>query len=76
MATSHELRFELVPGWEKLPAGMTHLDAPGVGVDSHDRVYVFGRQQSLVFVYEGDGTYVNSWGEGLWTTPLGIDCKR
>ena len=72
MATSHELRFELVPGWEKLPAGMSHLDAPGVGVDSHDRVYIFGRQQSLVFVYERDGTYVTSWGEGFWTTTHGL----
>lgn len=66
------VRFELVPGWEQLPAGMTHLDAPAVGVDSGDRVYVFGRQSSHVFVYESDGTFVHAWGHDDWTTTHGL----
>jgi sugar lactone lactonase YvrE len=67
------LRYELVPAWERLPQGMTHLDAPGIGVDSDDRVYVFGRQSNHVFVYEADGTFVTAWGEpNQWVTTHGL----
>jgi DNA-binding beta-propeller fold protein YncE len=66
------LRYELVPGWEQLPAGMTHLDAPGVAVDSQDRVYVLGRHQHRVLVYAPDGTFLRSWGEDLFKNPHGI----
>lgn len=67
------LRYELVPGWERLPAGMSHRDAPGIGVDSGDRVYVFGRQSNHVFVYESDGTFVEAWGdEAQWVTTHGL----
>ena len=57
MGKSMTLHYEFVPGWERLPHGMTHLDAPGIGVDSDDRVYVFGRQSNHVFIYESDGTF-------------------
>ena len=67
------LHYELVPRWERLPAGMSHLDAPGIGVDSNDRVYIFGRQSNHVFVYEADGTFVEAWGEpGQWVTTHGL----
>lgn len=67
------LRYEFVPGWERLPEGMSHLDAPGIGTDSDDRVYVLGRQSSHVFVYEADGTFVEAWGEsGQWVTTHGL----
>ena len=54
------LRYELVPGWEQLPSGMTHLDAPGVAVDSQDRVYVLGRHQHRVLVYAPDGSLLST----------------
>lgn len=62
------LSYDLVPDWERLPGGLTHLDAPGIGVDSSDRVYVFGRRSSRVFVYEADGTFVEAWGDDTWWT--------
>lgn len=67
------LTYDLVPNWERLPDGMSHLDAPGIGVDSGDRVYVFGRQSNHVFVYEADGTFVEAWGApGQWVTTHGL----
>jgi len=59
--------FKVIEGWEKLPAGYTHKDVVGVSVDSRNRVYVLTRKQARVIVYEEDGTFVQSFGEGLFT---------
>jgi DNA-binding beta-propeller fold protein YncE len=62
-----ELRYELAEGWEQLPSGWSHRDVAGVAVDSRDRVYVFTRDEHPVIVYEPDGTFVRSWGEGAFS---------
>jgi streptogramin lyase len=61
------IKFEVVEGWEKLPSGFVHRDVVGVSVDSKDRVYLLTRGQPRVLVYEQDGTFVKSWGEGIFT---------
>jgi DNA-binding beta-propeller fold protein YncE len=67
-----ELTFELVPDWEQLPAGWTHGDVAGVATDARDRVFVFNRSEHPVIVYEPDGRFLGSWGEGVFTRPHGI----
>ncbi|MBI3979233.1 MAG: hypothetical protein HY331_13705 [Chloroflexi bacterium] len=67
MAVLSDLRYEVVEGWERLPAGYRHLDVSGVAVDSRDRVYLLTRVDPRVIVYERDGSFVTSWGEGLFT---------
>ncbi|MCA1644773.1 MAG: peptidyl-alpha-hydroxyglycine alpha-amidating lyase family protein [Chloroflexi bacterium] len=64
--------FELVPDWEQLPSGWTHGDVAGVATDSADRVFVFNRSEHPVIIYDRDGRFVGSWGEGLFTRPHGI----
>jgi sugar lactone lactonase YvrE len=59
--------FKVVEGWEKLPPGYTHKDVSGVATDSRNRVYVLTRMQARLIVFEPDGTFVQSWGEGLFT---------
>ena len=44
-STSHDLRCRAVEGWEHLPAGVTHLDCVGVGVDRVERVPVLTRDR-------------------------------
>ena len=46
------VRFELVPNWEKCPAGHAHEhhDVAGVACDSHDRVYLHTRKGDRVMV--------------------------
>ncbi len=61
------LRYEVIEGWEQLPAGYVHQDVDGVSVDSRDRVYLITRGDSRVIVYERDGTFVTSWGEDIFT---------
>ncbi|HET6316518.1 MAG TPA: hypothetical protein VFG86_08670, partial [Chloroflexota bacterium] len=58
------LTFELVPNWEHIPDGWSHGDVAGVATDSHDRVYVFNRSEHPVIVYDRDGAFLSSWGEG------------
>jgi sugar lactone lactonase YvrE len=67
-----ELRFDVNDDWEKLPAGYRHADVAAVDIGPDDRVYLFTRDENRVFVYEGDGTFVTSWGEGVFTTPHGL----
>src|SRR5262245_10875094 len=67
-----EFRYELVPDWEQLPAGYGHGDVAGVATDSEGRVYVFNRSEHPVLVYERNGSFIKSWGEGTFTRPHGI----
>jgi DNA-binding beta-propeller fold protein YncE len=60
-------QFEVFEGWEKLPPEYVHRDVDGVATDSQDRVYLFTRGDARVIVYERDGTFVTSWGEGIFT---------
>jgi sugar lactone lactonase YvrE len=61
------LRYELVEGWERLPAGWKHADVAGVCCDPQGRVYLYARGEHPVIVYERDGTFLGSWGEGRFT---------
>jgi NHL repeat len=67
-----EHRYELVENWEQLPQGFSHGDVAGVSTDSQDRVYVFNRGEHPMLVYNRDGTFLKSWGEGVFTRPHGI----
>src|SRR5437773_1406908 len=69
------LTFELVPDWEQLPAGWSHGDVAGVATDSADRVFVFNRSEHPVIIYDRDGRFVGSWGEGVFTRPHGITIR-
>jgi sugar lactone lactonase YvrE len=60
-------KFEVIEGWEKLPKGYIHKDVDGIAVDSKDNVYLMTRMDARVLVYDRDGNFVRSWGEGLFT---------
>jgi len=72
---SHQinLNYSPVPNWCKLPYGMTFKnDATSVAVDSKDNVYVFCRGPVPLFIFDSEGNYINSWGEGEFLRPHGI----
>jgi len=60
-------KFKVVEGWEKLPPGYVHKDVDGVAIDSTDNVYLMTRQDARVIVYDQDGNFLWSWGEGIFT---------
>ena len=67
-----EFGFEADDHWAKLPVGWSWSEATAVAVDSKDCVYVFNRGEQPVMAFDRDGTFLQSWGEGLFTRPHGI----
>src|SRR5439155_1674582 len=61
------LGYEVVEGWEQLPAGYQHRDVAGVAVDAEDRVFLICRGDHPIIVYDRDGRFLGSWGEGEFT---------
>lgn len=64
---SGSLQYELIEDWEQLPPGYEHPDVAAVCTDSNDRAYLLTRSEHPVLVFERDGTFVKSWGEGRFT---------
>lgn len=69
---SGEFRYEVVDNWAKRPRCWPFTDVAGVGVDSQDRVYVFNRSSHPVMVFDKEGNFIRSWGEGIFSRPHGV----
>ena len=61
---SGEHRYSVVENWAKLPDGWEFKDVAAVACDSKDRVYVFNRGEHPMMVFDRDGNFLRSWGEG------------
>ena len=72
VSVGESLTFELVPTGSSCPPAGRMATSPGVATDSQDRVYVFNRSEHPVIVYDRDGRFLGSWGEGVFTRPHGI----
>ena len=64
--------YEADDHWAKLPPGWGWTEVAGVATDSQDRVYVFNRGEHPLMVFDRDGTFLRSWGEGVFVRPHGI----
>ncbi len=64
--------YDELSDWAKLPQGWTFKEVVDVVVDSQDRVYVFNRGDHPMMIFERDGSFVASWGEGTFTRPHGL----
>ncbi|MBI1847478.1 MAG: hypothetical protein HY294_07470 [Candidatus Rokubacteria bacterium] len=66
------MNYRAVEGWGRLPEGFAFVEATSVGVDGRDNVYVFNRGQHPVIVFDRNGTFLRSWGEGMVRRAHGI----
>lgn len=64
--------YELAVGWGKLPAGWKWGWIPAVACDSQDRVFVYSRSEHPLVVFDRDGNFLASWGEGILKDAHGI----
>ena len=69
---SEDLEFEVVEGWGQLPEGWKYHHIIGIDVDKDDNVYIFNRGDHPVIVFNRDGIFQRSWGEGLFGSPHGM----
>ena len=67
-----ELTYVVIEGWERLPPGWSFVEVAGVACDSRGRVYVFNRGEHPVIVFDQDGKFLSSWGEGVFARAHGI----
>jgi len=64
--------YKPVEGWGTLPEGWSFVEATAVAVDDHDNVWVFNRGAHPVIVFDRNGAFKRSWGEGLIRRAHGI----
>ena len=69
---SGDFRYEVEEGWGQLPSGWNFREVAAVGVDKNDNVYCFSRGQHPVIVFDRDGNFLRSWGEGTYKRAHGI----
>ena len=58
------MQYRPVVDWGQLPDGWSYVEATSVAVDAADNVYVFNRGAHPVIVFDRDGKFRRSWGEG------------
>jgi DNA-binding beta-propeller fold protein YncE len=66
-------RYRVAEDWAKLPEGWKwDADVAAVGVDTHDNVYAFSRGAHPMIVFDRNGNFLRSWGEGVFIRPHGV----
>ena len=69
---SGEHRYRVVEDWAKLPEGWAIKDVAAVACDRKDQVYVFNRGEHPMIVFDRDGNFLRSWGEGSYPRAHGL----
>jgi len=64
--------YDVVDNWANLPEGWTFKECAAVGVDSKDNVYVFNRGAHPMIIFDRNGKFLRSWGEGIFPRAHGL----
>src|SRR5262245_47905084 len=68
--------YRAVAGWPTLPDAVKLGPVSAVATDAADNVYVFHRTKTPIFVFNKDGKFLRSWGDGLVKTAHGLRVDR
>jgi DNA-binding beta-propeller fold protein YncE len=66
------MKYSVVEGWGRLPEGWRYQEVAGAAVDKQDRVFCFTRSEHPVIVFDREGKFLRSWGEGVVRRAHGI----
>jgi len=64
--------YQPVPNWLQLPKGFKFGLATAVATDKDDNLYLFHRGKPPLAVFDKDGKFLRSWGEGMVRTAHGL----
>ena len=67
--------YTYIQDWAKMPAGQSLASVSAIATDSQDRVYAFQRTEPPVVIFDREGNFVNSWGNGNFVDPHGLFIK-
>jgi outer membrane protein assembly factor BamB len=67
-----DFKYRMIENWAKLPEGWSFKEVAAVAVDSDDNVYTFTRGDHPIIVFDRDGNFLRSWGEGQYPRAHGI----
>ena len=67
-----DYQYEVIADWARLPAGWSFGWIPSVAVDSQDCVYVYSRSEHPMVVFDREGNFLTSWGDGILKDAHGI----
>ena len=68
--------YKVVAGWPEPSSPIKLGQVSAVATDASDRVFVFHRGEPPVVVFDRDGKYLRSWGEGLVKKAHGLRIDR
>ncbi len=66
------LQYEANDHWAQLPDHWGWTEVAAIATDSKDRVFVFNRGEHPLMVFNPDGSFVTSWGEGQFSRAHGL----
>ena len=61
-----KLAYQVVPDWPQLPAGWNFRETPGIAADGREHVYVIHRGEHPIMEFDGEGRFIQSFGDGLF----------
>ena len=67
-----EFTYEFQEGWGPLPDDIALGWVAAIGVDSQDRIYIYSRGETPMVVFDREGNFLSSWGQGLLEDAHGI----
>jgi peptidylamidoglycolate lyase len=91
VSESKRVKFELDKNWPQLPAGFILGNATGIGIDSHQNIFVFHRAgrrwtepfpdsmisaNTILVLDHLTGRLINSWGNNLFIMPHGLTVDK
>jgi DNA-binding beta-propeller fold protein YncE len=71
-----ELPYRVVPDFFKFPKGTIPGEASAVAVNSKGHIFLFQRTKPMLAEYDGQGNFIQSLGEGLFSHPHGLRIDR
>ena len=67
-----DFKYRIIEDWAKLPDGWSFKEVGAVGVDARDNVYVFNRGDHPIMVFDREGNFLRSWGDGQYPRAHGV----
>lgn len=71
-----DAKYQVVSGWPTLPGQLKLGPVAAVAADSEDRIFVFQRAKTPIVIFDKNGKFARSWGEGLIKTAHGLRIDR